>query len=72
MTEAIEEGKVEVRMDGKKLKGGFALIHTGQQEPRWLLLKMDDEQATSDPNAADAEPDGALADGAKEIAIQER
>jgi len=52
MSEAMEEGKVEVWMDGKKLQGGFALIRTDQEEPRWLLIKTKDEAASPD-----AEPD---------------
>jgi bifunctional non-homologous end joining protein LigD len=45
-SEAIEEGKVKVWMGGKKLQGGFALIRTDQEEPRWLLVKTDDEAAS--------------------------
>lgn len=48
LSEAIEEGKVEVWMDGKKLQGGFMLIRTDQQEPRWLLIRINGEAASPD------------------------
>jgi DNA ligase D-like protein (predicted 3'-phosphoesterase) len=48
---AIENGQLAVWLDGKKLKGGFALtrIRNGQK-PIWLLVKKRDEYANaSDP-----------------------
>ena len=42
MDESLEEGKVEIWLEGTKLKGGFALIRT---KIGWLLMKMDDEEA---------------------------
>lgn len=72
MTEAIEEGKVEVWMDGKKLQGGFALIRTGREEPRWLLLKMDTEQTIPDPDVAGTESDTAIPEcSLKKVTAQE-
>lgn len=43
MSEAFENGTVEVRLKGKKLKGAFALIH--MQDKNWLLIKMKDDEA---------------------------
>ena len=43
MAEALDEGKVEVYLQGDKLNGPYALIRvaTGEdEEPRWLMLKM--------------------------------
>jgi DNA ligase D, 3''-phosphoesterase domain len=46
MSEALEQGRVAIRLEGEKLKGGFALTRTGGGEkPRWLLVKMRDEEA---------------------------
>ncbi|TFF91070.1 DNA ligase [Candidatus Thorarchaeota archaeon] len=44
LEESHEEGKMELFLDGEKLKGGFALIRTGGgKKPRWLLIKMRDD-----------------------------
>lgn len=56
VTEAIEHGRVEVRLHGKKLKGDFTLVRmTGRNggKENWLLIKKRDEFA--DPEAS-AEP----------------
>ncbi|HMK45909.1 MAG TPA: DNA polymerase ligase N-terminal domain-containing protein [Methanocella sp.] len=45
MARAFENGKIEVWIDGTKLKGGFALIRTRQSEKSWLFFKMKDDQA---------------------------
>jgi DNA ligase D-like protein (predicted 3'-phosphoesterase) len=61
MEEALEEGKVEVWLAGEKLRGGFALIRTGKGEyARWLLIKMDDEEADARRNPVNSEPDSVL------------
>jgi DNA ligase D-like protein (predicted 3'-phosphoesterase) len=46
------KGQVEVWLEGKKIRGGFALVHTRMDEKgkNWLLLKMKDEAVDgSDP-----------------------
>lgn len=46
MEESLEEGKLEIRLDGERLHGAWALIRTGKGEKaRWLLLKKKDEMA---------------------------
>lgn len=46
MAGALEEGLVEVWLEGDKLKGGYALKRIrGGHKPRWLLIKMDDGEA---------------------------
>jgi DNA ligase D-like protein (predicted 3'-phosphoesterase) len=46
MRQALDEGHVEVYLEGEKLRGGYALIRTaGGKEEKWLLIKMDDEHA---------------------------
>jgi DNA ligase D-like protein (predicted 3'-phosphoesterase) len=53
MTAALEEGKVEVWLEGEKVRGGFALIDAGsggRDSQRWLLVKMDDEEADARRN----------------------
>ncbi|MEJ2350645.1 MAG: DNA polymerase ligase N-terminal domain-containing protein [Anaerolineales bacterium] len=61
MGEALEDGKLEVWLEGKKIKGGYALIRTGSGEgSRWLLIKMDDEQADARRNPTSTEPKSVL------------
>lgn len=51
MSESVEEGRVEIWLEGEKLKGGYALIQTGRGGRKfWLFLKMNDLEAdrTSD------------------------
>jgi len=51
--EAIEDGRLKVWLDGEKIKGGYALIETGE---RWLLVKMDDDEADARRNPSSTEP----------------
>ena len=61
MLESIEDGKIEVELEGKKLRGGFALIRTGDgQEARWLLVKMDDDGADARRNPTSTRPKSVL------------
>ena len=61
MEEAIELGKVEISLEGEKLRGGYALIRTGKGEKaRWLLIKMRDDDADPSRNPVDAEQRSAL------------
>ncbi len=61
MEEAIDAGKVSVRLSGKKLKGGFALVRTGSgDDSRWLLVKIDDEEADARRNPVSTEPESVL------------
>jgi len=49
MDESIADGHVEFWLEGEKLKGGYALIHTGSAGRKfWLFLKMNDEEAVRD------------------------
>jgi DNA ligase D-like protein (predicted 3'-phosphoesterase) len=51
MSEAYDRGTIEVWLEGKKIRGGFALIHSrmGDNEKNWLLVKMKDQ--TADPES---------------------
>jgi len=62
MEQAYEQGKLEVWLEGKKLKGGYALIRTGRLEEKrgWLLIKMRDEYADKPEDPERTEPDSAL------------
>jgi DNA ligase D-like protein (predicted 3'-phosphoesterase) len=56
--EAVERGHVSFRLHGEKLGGGYALTRTG--EDRWLLVKMDDDQADARRNPTSTQPDSVL------------
>ena len=74
MEESINEGKVEVWLEGEKLQGGHVLIRTGDNEDsRWLLIKMDDEKADARRNPTSTESRSVLSGRTlEEIAEQER
>ncbi len=57
VSQQIEEGHVTIWLEGQKLRGGYALIRTGKGEKaRWLLIKMNDEEAYSERNPTVTEP----------------
>jgi DNA ligase D-like protein (predicted 3'-phosphoesterase) len=61
LAEAIDEGKVTVWLDGEKLRGGYALIRTGSgDDTRWLLIKIDDDEADARRNPTSTEPQSVL------------
>ncbi|HEX6386543.1 MAG TPA: DNA polymerase ligase N-terminal domain-containing protein [Anaerolineae bacterium] len=73
MEQALKEGKVEVWLEGQKLRGGYALIRTGQgDEERWLLIKMADDEADARRNPTSTQPESVLSDRTlEEIAEEE-
>jgi len=61
MQSSLDEGQVEVWLDGEKLSGGYALIRTGSgDDTRWLLVKMDDDGADARRNPTSTEPESVL------------
>ncbi|HHP7235079.1 MAG TPA: DNA polymerase ligase N-terminal domain-containing protein [Desulfobacterales bacterium] len=73
MEASIEDGKVEIWLEGEKLQGGYALIRTDSgKNPRWLLVKKVDGQADARRNPVSTEPDSVLTGRSLEqIAAQE-
>lgn len=59
MEELYDKGQIEVWLEGEKIKGGYALVHTkmGGDKKNWLLIKMDDEEADARRNPVSTEPD---------------
>lgn len=46
LSTCFKRGTIEIFLQGKKLKGGYALIRIGKKDDnRWLLIKMRDEYA---------------------------
>jgi len=61
MEEAFEKGHITVNLQGKKLKGGYALIRTqGGDNPKWLLMKKKDDEADGRRNPVSTEPKSVL------------
>jgi bifunctional non-homologous end joining protein LigD len=65
MEQSFRDGKIEVWLDGKKLKGGYGLIRTrgmggsGDDGRKWLLVKMKDEYAGKPADPVKTMPDSA-------------
>jgi DNA ligase D-like protein (predicted 3'-phosphoesterase) len=61
VAEAIDRGHVTVWLEGKKLRGGFALTRLGKgKEQRWLLVKKKDEGADARRNPLKSQPESVL------------
>jgi len=73
MEKALQDGRVAVWLEGKKLKGGYALVRTGKKhDSRWLLIKMDDEEADAGRNPVGAEPKSVLSGRTVEETAEEQ
>jgi DNA ligase D-like protein (predicted 3'-phosphoesterase) len=58
ISKQIEDGHITIWLEGRKLRGGYALIRTGKgSKARWLLVKMNDEEADARRNPTVTEPD---------------
>jgi DNA ligase D-like protein (predicted 3'-phosphoesterase) len=58
---AVDEGHVSVWLEGRKLRGGFALTRTGDDKrERWLLVKMHDEAADARRRPVSTQPESVL------------
>ncbi len=62
VSEALSAGHAKVRLFGKKVRGGYAVIHTktGGQDKNWLLVKEDDEEADARRKPVVTEPKSVL------------
>jgi DNA ligase D-like protein (predicted 3'-phosphoesterase) len=61
MEEALEQGHIAVWLNGKKLKGGFALTRLDTvEEPRWVLVKMKDDKADEKTDLTSKKPKSVL------------
>lgn len=72
MAQSITDGKVEVWLEGKKLRGGYALIRMRGRRG-WLLIKMKDAEADARRNPVSTEPESVLSGRTlEEVAQAER
>jgi DNA ligase D-like protein (predicted 3'-phosphoesterase) len=59
--EALRKGHLKIWLDGEKIRGGYALTRIGKgKDLRWLLVKMDDEEADARRNPVSTEPESVL------------
>ena len=59
---ALADGHVVVELDGRKLRGRYALTRTGVEGGReqWLLVKVRDEAADARRNPVSTQPESVL------------
>jgi DNA ligase D-like protein (predicted 3'-phosphoesterase) len=62
VAEALAQGALEIWLEGRKLRGGYALVHgrVGGKDENWLLVKMKDEGADARRNPTSTEPESVL------------
>ncbi|HKK80435.1 MAG TPA: DNA polymerase ligase N-terminal domain-containing protein [Phaeodactylibacter sp.] len=61
MEASLDEGKIEVWLEGEKLQGGYVLIRTQQgEQEQWLLKKMDDDKADARRNPVSTQPNSVV------------
>jgi DNA ligase D-like protein (predicted 3'-phosphoesterase) len=58
---AVEDGHVAVWLEGRKLTGGYALTRIGKgKRERWLLVKMDDQEADARRKPVKSQPESVV------------
>jgi DNA ligase D-like protein (predicted 3'-phosphoesterase) len=73
MREALERGRVEVWLEGHKLRGGYAIVRFRPRENHWLLIMMDDPEASAQRDPVRDEPRSLLSGRTlEEIAAQRK
>jgi DNA ligase D-like protein (predicted 3'-phosphoesterase) len=59
--QAVQDGHVAVWLEGRKLRGGYALTRVGKgKRERWLLVKMADEQADARRKPVKTQPESVV------------
>jgi DNA ligase D-like protein (predicted 3'-phosphoesterase) len=68
----LEDGHATLWLEGEKLRGGFALIRTGGDKPRWLFFKMKGDEARPGSDVTEEMPDSVVTGRSlEEVADQE-
>jgi DNA ligase D-like protein (predicted 3'-phosphoesterase) len=61
LSKCYDSGHITVWLEGRKLKGGYALTRFRKDiKNQWLLVKMDDEEADPSRNPVETEPKSVL------------
>ena len=59
--DGLEAGHVKIWLEGSKLRGAYALTRSRMRgQPRWLLVKVDDEAADRRRNPVSTQPESVL------------
>jgi DNA ligase D-like protein (predicted 3'-phosphoesterase) len=58
--EALRKGHVKIWLEGKKVKGGYALTRISRSPARWLLVKLKDEKADPARDITKTDPNSVL------------
>ncbi|HEU4822146.1 MAG TPA: non-homologous end-joining DNA ligase [Nitrososphaeraceae archaeon] len=56
----FSDGKISFSLSGKKIKGSFVLIRIKQRQKQWLLIKADDQYATSEMDLTRTAPESVI------------
>lgn len=58
LAESLEDGQIEVRLSGEKIRGGYALVQArlGGKDENWILVKKRDDGADARRNPTSTEP----------------
>lgn len=57
VAQQLDAGHATIWLEGEKISGGYALIRTDSgDDARWLLVKMDDDEADARRNPTSTEP----------------
>lgn len=59
LEDQLEKGSFKFRLNGGKLKGGYAMARTGKRanKEQWMIFKLDDEEADARRNPVSTQPD---------------
>jgi ATP-dependent DNA ligase len=69
---AVEDGHVAVWLEGRKLRGGYALTRIGKgKRERWLLGKMDDQEADARRKPVKSRPESVVSGRTVEEVVAE-
>ena len=61
MAEALKRGHLSFRLDGEKLRGGYALTRMREgKEETWLLVKKSDDDADARRRPVRSQPESVL------------
>ena len=63
MSEALEEGKLEIWLKGQKIQGGYHFIRMKKQnedKEQWLFMKARDDKADARRNPVSTEPESVV------------
>jgi DNA ligase D-like protein (predicted 3'-phosphoesterase) len=61
MSESLKEGKIQIELKGRKLKGNFYLIRTGRKnKEQWLFIKAKNKAANKEKNLLKSEPESVI------------